>query len=364
MLKDEDRIFTNLYGWFDPSLAGARKRGDWSNTKEILAMSPEDIVEVIKASGLRGRGGAGFPTGVKWRTVAAAKALQKYIVCNADEGDSGTYADRMIMEGDPFVLIEGMVIAGIAVGASRGYVYLRSEYPHAAAAFALALDEARRAGLLGARIGGSAHDFDIELRMGAGAYVCGEETALLDSIEGKRGQVRAKPPLPAHQGLFGRPTVINNVISLASVPFILAEGAGAYRDFGMGRSRGTMPIQLAGNIRFGGLYETAFGVTLGELVDEIGGGTASGGARCVSSSGGGSGGSGGGGGNGGGGGGSSGSGGDGGGGSGCRRRAMASAEAVRLSTGASSGPSAAASARADGQRSKTRSSPWPSRAVA
>ncbi|MBA73896.1 MAG: formate dehydrogenase [Tistrella sp.] len=276
-LARQTRLTFARTGIVDPaSVEDYRAHGGWAGLERALELGPEGIVEEVVQSGLRGRGGAGFPTGVKWRTVAAAKALQKYIVCNADEGDSGTYADRMIMEGDPFVLIEGMVIAGIAVGASRGYVYLRSEYPHAAAAFALALDEARRAGLLGARIGGSAHDFDIELRMGAGAYVCGEETALLDSIEGKRGQVRAKPPLPAHQGLFGRPTVINNVISLASVPFILAEGAGAYRDFGMGRSRGTMPIQLAGNIRFGGLYETAFGVTLGELVDEIGGGTASG----------------------------------------------------------------------------------------
>ncbi|GGB53066.1 formate dehydrogenase subunit beta [Tistrella bauzanensis] len=276
-LARQTRLTFGRCGVVDPaSAADYRAHGGGAGLERALELGPEGIVEAVVQSGLRGRGGAGFPTGIKWRTVAAAHAPQKYIVCNADEGDSGTYADRMIMEGDPFVLIEGMAIAGIAVGASRGYVYLRSEYPHAAVAFRRALETARRDGLLGTRIGGSVHDFDIELRMGAGAYVCGEETALLDSIEGKRGQVRAKPPLPAHHGLFGRPTVINNVISLASVPFILAEGPETYRDFGMGRSRGTMPIQLAGNVRFGGLFETGFGMTLGELVDDIGGGTASG----------------------------------------------------------------------------------------
>ena len=201
---------------------------------------------------------------------------QKYIVCNADEGDSGTFADRMIMEGDPFVLIEGMTIAGIAVGATKGYIYLRSEYPHAQIALNQAIAAAKTAGLLGTEIAGSPHTFDIEVRMGAGAYVCGEETSLLESLEGKRGLVRAKPPLPAHKGLFGQPTVINNVLSLSAVPYILSEGAKAYYDYGMGRSRGTMPIQLAGNIKHGGLFETAFGITLGELVDDIGGGTASG----------------------------------------------------------------------------------------
>ncbi len=208
--------------------------------------------------------------------MAETSAPQKYIVCNADEGDSGTFADRMIMEGDPFVLIEGMAIAGIAVGATKGYVYIRSEYPHAIAAMEAAIEAARRGGMLGARVADSAYAFDMEVRVGAGAYVCGEETSLLESLEGRRGIVRAKPPLPAHKGLFGRPTVINNVLSFASVPVILARGGGFYRDFGMGRSRGTMPIQLAGNVKYGGLFETAFGVTLGELVDDIGGGTASG----------------------------------------------------------------------------------------
>jgi len=226
-------------------------------------------IDAVTQSGLRGRGGAGFPTGIKWATVRAAQADRKYIVCNADEGDSGTFADRMLMEGDPFVLIEGMAIAGFAVGATKGFVYIRSEYPHAIATMDAALRRARANKLLGA-------DFDIEIRVGAGAYVCGEETALLESLEGRRGTVRAKPPLPAHRGLFDKPTVVNNVISLATVPWILANGADAYRDFGMGKSRGTMPIQLAGNVKQGGLFETAFGVTLGALVDDIGGGTATG----------------------------------------------------------------------------------------
>ena len=205
--------------------------------------------------------------------MAQASADRKYIVCNADEGDSGTFADRMIMEGDPFVVIEGMTIAGIAVGATKGYIYIRSEYPHAVAAMNAAITAARRTGYLGERIVGSSHNFDLEVRVGAGAYVCGEETSLLESLEGRRGIVRAKPPLPAHKGLFGRPTVINNVLSFAAIPFILDNGAKAYADFGMGRSRGTMPIQLAGNIKHGGLFETAFGITLGELIDDIGGGT-------------------------------------------------------------------------------------------
>jgi formate dehydrogenase iron-sulfur subunit len=222
---------------------------------------------------LRGRGGAGFPTGIKWKTVAQTAADRKYVVCNADEGDSGTFADRMIMEGDPFVLIEGMSIAGLAVGATKGYIYIRSEYPHAIEAVNAAIAAARRDRYLGPRICGSHHSFDLEVRVGAGAYVCGEETSLLESLEGRRGIVRAKPPLPAHKGLFGKPTVINNVLSFAAIPFILSGGAKAYADFGTGRSRGTMPIQLAGNVKYSGLFETAFGITLGELVDEIGGGT-------------------------------------------------------------------------------------------
>jgi formate dehydrogenase iron-sulfur subunit len=257
-------------GITDPqSLDDYRRHGGLKGLQRARSLGPAATVEAVIQSGLRGRGGAGFPTGIKWRTVAQTAAAQKYIVCNADEGDSGTFADRMLMEGDPFLLIEGMAISGLAVGATKGVVYIRSEYPQAVAAMTRAIDTARGAQLLG---GG----FDLAVRVGAGAYVCGEETALLESLEGRRGLVRAKPPLPAHTGLFGKPTVINNVLSLAAVPFILAEGAAAYRDHGMGRSRGTMPVQLAGNIKNGGQFETAFGVTLGDLVDDIGGGTRSG----------------------------------------------------------------------------------------
>jgi formate dehydrogenase iron-sulfur subunit len=238
----------------------------WQGLERARQMGGRAIVELVNESGLRGRGGAGFPTGIKWKTVAEAASAQRYIVCNADEGDSGTFADRMVMEGDPFMLIEGMAIAGLAVGAGKAYVYIRSEYPHAIAKMEAAV-------LASADV---IAPFEVEIRVGAGAYVCGEETSLLNSLEGKRGEVRAKPPLPAHVGLFGCPTVINNVLTLAAVPWILANGAKAYADFGMGRSRGTMPIQLAGNIRHGGLFESGFGITLGELVNDIGGGTASG----------------------------------------------------------------------------------------
>ncbi|MFY9348998.1 NADH-ubiquinone oxidoreductase-F iron-sulfur binding region domain-containing protein [Sphingobium sp.] len=254
-------------GVIDPlSLADYAAHGGWKGLEAARALSPQQVVDAVKASGLRGRGGAGFPTGIKWQTVLDAPASPKYIVCNADEGDSGTFADRMLMEGDPYCLIEGMAIAAHAVGAAHGYIYIRSEYPFACSTMRAAIEA-------------SAHlvaPFTLEVREGAGAYVCGEETALLDSIEGKRGQVRAKPPLPAIKGLFGQPTVINNVLSLAAVPFILAEGAEAYAAVGFGRSRGTMPVQLAGNVQHGGLYEIGFGVTLGELVNDIGGGTASG----------------------------------------------------------------------------------------
>ena len=268
-LKRQTRLTFARCGIVDPlSLDHYRRYGGFKGLERARTMAQAAIVEEVTQSGLRGRGGAGFPTGIKWKTVLDTPAEQKYIVCNADEGDSGTFADRMIMEGDPFVLIEGMTIAGLATGATEGFIYIRSEYPAAVETMRAAIRIAREAGCLG--------DFDLKVRVGAGAYVCGEETSLLESLEGKRGQVRSKPPLPAHKGLFGKPTVINNVISLATVPVILAEGAAFFRDFGMGRSRGTMPIQLAGNIRHGGLFETAFGISLGELVDEIGGGTATG----------------------------------------------------------------------------------------
>ena len=276
-MRRQQRLTFARCGVIDPlSLSDYRAHGGFAGLQRAIAMTPPDVVEELVASGLRGRGGAGFPTGIKWRTVAAAQADRKYVVCNADEGDSGTFADRMLMEGDPFTLIEGMIIAGLATGARKGFIYIRSEYPHAFRTMQRAIEIARAGGWLGADVAGSGQAFELEARLGAGAYICGEETSLLESLEGRRGQVRAKPPLPAIQGLFGKPTVINNVLSLASAPWIMAHGAKAYADFGMGRSRGTQPFQIAGNVKRGGLVELAFGVTIRELVDDFGGGTASG----------------------------------------------------------------------------------------
>nr|WP_111298004.1 NADH-quinone oxidoreductase subunit NuoF [Paracoccus saliphilus] len=264
-------------GLIDPlDLDDYAAHGGLVGLRRAIGMSQVEIVQEVADSGLRGRGGAGFPTGIKWRTVSDAVADQKYIVCNADEGDSGTFADRMIMEGDPFTLIEGMAIAGLGVGATRGYVYMRSEYPDAIRVMEAAVVIARRRGVLGADVLGSGRAFDMQIRTGAGAYVCGEETSLLNSLEGKRGTVRAKPPLPALEGFLGKPTVVNNVISLATVPVIFEKGAQHYADFGLGRSRGTVTLQIAGNVRQGGLFETAFGMSLGEVVNDIGGGTLSG----------------------------------------------------------------------------------------
>ena len=276
-MKGQTRLTFQRCGVIDPlSLSDYEAHGGLAGLRRAIAMTAADVVEEVTTSGLRGRGGAGFPTGIKWNTVLGAEADQKYIVCNADEGDSGTFADRMIMEGDPFTLIEGMVIAGLAVEATRGYVYLRSEYPDAIDVMEEAVRIARAAGVLGADVLGSGRAFDMEIRVGAGAYVCGEETSLLNSLEGKRGVVRAKPPLPALEGFLGKPTVVNNVISLATVPVILEKGAQHYADFGLGRSKGTIPIQIAGNVKFGGLYETAFGMPLGDLVDKVAGGTLTG----------------------------------------------------------------------------------------
>jgi formate dehydrogenase iron-sulfur subunit len=269
-MKAQTRLTFARVGVIDPlSLADYRAHGGLAGLERAKGMTKAEIVAEVTESGLRGRGGAGFPTGIKWKTVSEAPGERKYIVCNADEGDSATFADRMLMEGDPFCLIEGMAIAGLACGATKGFVYIRSEYPVAIRIMQAAVAIARAAGVLGA-------PFDMEIRVGAGAYVCGEETSLLNSLEGKRGVVRAKPPLPALQGFMGQPTVVNNVISLASVPVILARGAAHYKDFGLGRSRGTIPLQIAGNVRHGGLYEVAFGLTLGEIVDGIAGGTATG----------------------------------------------------------------------------------------
>ncbi|MFM1873138.1 MAG: hypothetical protein RL398_2560 [Planctomycetota bacterium] len=263
-------------GVTDPlDLAEYEAHGGLAGLRKALA-APAAIVDEVVASGLRGRGGAGFPAGIKWKTVAGAVADQKYVACNADEGDSGTFSDRMLMEGDPYCLLEGMAIAGLAVGATQGFIYLRSEYPQARTILTAAIARARAAGWLGGNVLGSGKAFDVHLRMGAGSYVCGEETAMLESLEGKRGVVRAKPPLPALVGLFGKPTVVNNVMTLAAVPRILAEGGAAYAALGMGRSKGTLPFQLAGNLKHGGLVEVPFGLSLHELLYDFGGGSASG----------------------------------------------------------------------------------------
>lgn len=276
-LAKQQRVTFARAGVDDPtSLAAYLQQSGFLGLKTALKLSSQVIVNEVKDSGLRGRGGAAFPTGIKWQTVLDCQAEQKYIVCNADEGDSGTFADRLVMEADPYMLIEGMVIAGLAVGATQGYIYLRSEYPNADRILNAAITASYQAGYLGNNILGSGQAFDLEVRLGAEAYICGEETALLESLEGKRGQVRAKPPLPAIEGLFGLPTVVNNVLTLAALPAILSQGAQAYANHGMGRSRGTMPFQLAGNIARGGLVELAFGTTLRELIDDFGGGSFSG----------------------------------------------------------------------------------------
>jgi formate dehydrogenase iron-sulfur subunit len=275
-LAGQDRLTFARVGLDDPlSLAAYRQHGGYAGLERAISMSPEDIVAQVTESGLRGRGGAAFPTGIKWQTVLDTPAQQKYIVANADEGDSGTFADRMIMESDPFSLIEGMTIAGLATGATRGYIYLRAEYPLAIRMLNSAIEAASEAGFLGQDVAGSGQAFALEVREAAGAYICGEETSLLESLEGKRGMIRYRPPLPAVKGLFGQPTVVNNVITLATLPVIFERGADYYRDFGSGRSRGTLTVQLAGNVSQGGLVEIGFGRSLQELLDEFSGGTAS-----------------------------------------------------------------------------------------
>jgi formate dehydrogenase iron-sulfur subunit len=276
-LKGQQRLTFERVGIVDPaSVTDYVKHGGYRGLTRALSLAPTEVVQAITTSGLRGRGGAAFPTGIKWKTVLDQPPTQKYVTCNADEGDSGTFSDRMLMEGDPFALIEGMTIAGVAVGATAGFIYLRAEYPHALASLRTAIAAAYQARYLGADVAGSGKRFDLEVRLGAGAYICGEETSMLESLEGRRGEVRVRPPLPAIKGLFGQPTIVNNVVTLASVPWILAHGAEAYANFGMGKSRGTLPLQLAGNIRRGGLVERAFGLTLRELLYDYGGGTASG----------------------------------------------------------------------------------------
>ncbi len=276
-LKKQQRVTFARVGLINPvSLDDYRRLQGFKGLEKALTLPGQVLVDEVKNSGLRGRGGAAFPTGIKWQTVHDAPAEQKYIVCNADEGDSGTFADRLVMEADPYMLIDGMIIAGLAVGATQGYIYLRSEYPVAHQVLQQAIQTAYAENYLGENILGSGKHFDLQVRLGAEAYICGEETSLLESLEGKRGTVRFKPPLPALQGLFAKPTIVNNVLSLAAIPFIIAEGSATYSEYGCGRSRGTMPFQLAGNIQYGGLVELPFGATLRDLVEGFGGGSASG----------------------------------------------------------------------------------------
>ena len=276
-LKNQERWTFWRCGLIDPlSIADFQAHKGFAGLQKAFENGPEYVLDQIKTSGLRGRGGAGFPTGIKWQTVADTESEQKYITCNADEGDSGTFSDRLLMEGDPLNLIEGMITAGFAVGASKGYIYLRSEYPLTRRVLTKALLAARDSGWLGQDIQGSGFDFDIDIHIGGGSYVCGEETAMLESLEGKAGVIRYKPPLPAIEGLFGKPTVVNNVVTLGSVPLIMALGGEKYAEFGVGRSKGTLAFQLAGNIKRGGMVEKAFGLTLRELIEDFGGGTATG----------------------------------------------------------------------------------------
>ncbi len=276
-LAKQTRLTFARVGLIDPlSIEDYRAHGGFRGLEKAAGLAGREIVDIVTESGLRGRGGAAFPTGIKWNTVLGAAAAQKYVVCNADEGDSGTFADRMIMESDPYVLIEGMTIAGLAVGATQGYLYVRAEYPQAIRTMREAIEKAEAAGYLGQRVLGGERAFRLEVREAAGAYICGEETSLLESLEGKRGMVRYRPPLPAHKGLFGAPTAVNNVVSLATVPIILDKGAQHYKNFGTGRSRGTLTVQLAGNVKHGGLVELGFGPKLSELLYDFGGGSASG----------------------------------------------------------------------------------------
>ncbi len=276
-LAGQQRVTFARVGVIDPQdIAAYEAHGGWAGLRRALGMSAADVVAEVTESGLRGRGGAGFPAGIKWKTVSESDADLKFVCCNFDEGDSGTFADRMLVEGDPFTLIEGMAIAAYAVGAAEGYIYVRSEYPHAITALRRAIETAYTHGYLGHDVAGSGMSFDLHVRVGAGAYICGEESSMLESLEGKRGEVRAKPPIPAISGLFGRPTLVNNVLSLAAVPMILADGGQAYAALGTGRSRGTQVFQLAGNIAQGGIVEVPFGITLGELVNDFGAGTLTG----------------------------------------------------------------------------------------
>ena len=267
------RTLTSNCGHGRPTtLARYRDGGGYAGLERALAMSAQDVLAEVKAAGLVGRGGAAFPTGIKWEGAAKATGQPKYIVCNADESEPGTFKDRVLMEDDPHRTLEGMIIAAHAVGARRGYIYIRGEYPYAFKVMSDALEEARQAGFIGEDILGSGLNFDIEMRLGAGAYICGEETALLESIEGKRGLPRIKPPFPTTHGLFGKPTVINNVETFCNIPLIIEHGATAYRQMGTERSPGPKLFCVSGQIERPGLYEVTFGVTLRHVLFDLAGG--------------------------------------------------------------------------------------------
>ncbi|MFI5356292.1 MAG: NADH-quinone oxidoreductase subunit F [Opitutales bacterium] len=259
------------------TLAAYRAQGGYAALAQALTGTPETLLTAVEKSGLRGRGGAGFPTGRKWRSVASQPAGVKYVVANADEGDAGAYIDRYLMEDDPHSLIEGMILAGYAVGAAKGYIYLRTEYPQSGASVRTALAEAQAAGWLGPRVGGTDFSFELEVYIGHGSYVCGEETSLLRSIEGERPEVMARPPYPTERGLFGRPTLVNNVETLVNIPWIVTHGAEAYAGLGFSKSRGTKALSLNSLFNRPGLYEVEFGVTVRHIVEDLGGGLRGGG---------------------------------------------------------------------------------------
>ena len=277
MLKDEDRIFTNLYGWFDRGLAGARKRGDWSNTRELLKNTPDEIVELVKASGLRGRGGAGFSTGLKWSFMPKEVTDRPhYLVVNADESEPGTCKDREIMRNDPHKLVEGCLIGGYAIRACAAFIYIRGEFYNEAQKLQTAIDEAYDAGLIGKNACGSGYDFDVVLHRGAGAYICGEETALLESLEGKKGQPRLKPPFPAAAGLYGCPSTVNNVESIAVVPTILRRGPEWFAGLGRERNVGTKLFCISGHVNNPCNVEEEMGIPLKDLIEKHAGGVVGG----------------------------------------------------------------------------------------
>jgi NADH-quinone oxidoreductase subunit F len=276
------RILTANCGEAKPtSLDEYVENGGYRGLRRATAISPEEIIAEVKAAGLVGRGGAAFPTGIKWEGAFKAEGQPKYVVCNADESEPGTFKDRVLIEEDPHRTIEGMIIAAYAIGAHEGYLYIRGEYPYGYKVMNTALDEARRAGYLGENILDSGFDFDIEMRMGAGAYICGEETALFESIEGKRGFPRVKPPFPTTYGLFGKPTVINNVETFCNIPYILEYGASEYRNFGTEKSPGPKLFCVSGDVARPGLYEVPFGVTLRHLLDDLAGGVTGGSLQAI-----------------------------------------------------------------------------------